>query len=242
MEWLSNFRGILKTIWDWFVVIVPTIDAVCISLIAYYTFRLTILPKKLKFIGFKQNFNRFEGDSLEITLENRSLCPCIIESVDLLLGSFKIKVSDQECTIDGFKTAKITMFLLVKTTRGVQRIKYESMSKWTYKRLLKKQSKYKQTTVCRTYHGEKIIVPTVKYILSYIDQSESIQTVFIEQSGLMSNHLFGYNCLSKEIMTDITTLKKHFDSEFKKYNLRYSITEVNKSFAEDSPGENVKCK
>lgn len=115
----------------------------------------------LKFIGFKQNFNRFEGDSPEITLENRSLCPCIIESVDLLLGSFKIKVSDQECTIDGFKTAKITMppyseiifnerkididpcslgkmFLLVKTTRGVQRIKYETMSKWTYKRLLKK--------------------------------------------------------------------------------------------------------
>lgn len=265
MEWLSNFWEFLKTIWDWFVVIVPTIDAVCISLIAYYTFRLTILPKKLKFIGFKQNFNRFEGNSLEITLENRSLCPCIIESVDLLLGSFKIKASDQECTIDGFKTAKITMppyseiifgeekididpcslgkmFLLVKTTRGVQHIRYETMSKWAYKRLLKKESQHKQTTVCRTYHGEKLIVPHVKYILSYIDQSESIQTVFIEQSGLMSNHLFGYNCLSKEIMTDIATLKEHFDSEFKKYNLRYSITEVNKSFAEDSPCESAECK
>ena len=149
-------------------------------------------------------------------------------------------MGEEKIDIDPCSLGK--MFLLVKTTRGVQYIKYETMSKWTYNRLSKKEMQYKHTTVCRTYHNGKIIDPHVKYALSYMDKSESLQTVFIDQSGIMSENLFGYNYLSKEAMKDISTLKEHFDSEFKKYNLRYSITEVHKSFAKESPFESVECK
>ena len=152
VEILSQFGDILKYIWSWFVGIAPTIDGIFLSFITYYTFRLTVFPKKLKFINFKQSASAFDGDSLEITLENRSLCPAVIESVDLIIGTKKVQFFRGECIVDGFKTAKIEMSrysqivlngvpididicsmgnisLLVKTTRGIQHIKYETISK-----------------------------------------------------------------------------------------------------------------
>ena len=62
-DWLfSAFSAIgnaLQIIWVWIVGILPTIDAICMSFIAYYTFRLTIFPKKIKFINVKQSFSVF---------------------------------------------------------------------------------------------------------------------------------------------------------------------------------------
>lgn len=251
-DWLisvfADIGNIVKDICSWFVGIVPTVDAICMSFVAYYTFRLTIFPKKLKFISIKKGGNSFEGDSIEITLENRSLCPCIIESVDLIVGSHKIKYYDGEYTIDGFKTAKIQMepysriisddgeieidilslkdmSLLVKTTRGIQHIRYARISRFACWRIRQLESKYKLTTVCRNYHNSKLVVPGVKYAISFVDKSDVIQTVFIHSSGMMSQSLFGYNHLPKEIMKSKKTVKKHFEAEFKKSNLRCFITE-----------------
>ena len=91
LEFFSQLGGLLKNIWAWFVGIAPTIDGICLSFITYYTFRLTVFPKKLKFINFRLSGSAFDGDALEITLENRSLCPAVVESVDLIIGSKKIQ-------------------------------------------------------------------------------------------------------------------------------------------------------
>lgn len=244
---VGNF---IKEVWNWISKIIPTVDAIGISLITYYTFRLTVFPKKLRFVNFRENFSSFGGDSLEITLENRSLCPCVIENVDIILDDYKITVFKGECTVEGFKTAKITtdpyteincdngkieidssgiarMSLLIKTTRGFQHIKFERISKFAYWLNKKKEWRYKPTTVYRKLFNGKIVVPGVKYAISYIGANGELQTLFIHKSGMMSDAPFGYNGLTKEIMESETSLKKHFDAEFKKYGLSYSIEVFN---------------
>ena len=226
--------------------IAPTIDGICLSFITYYTFRLTIFPKKLKFINFKLSKSVFDGNSLEITLENRSLCPAVIESVDLIIDTKKIQFFRGECIIDGFKTAKIEMpaysqiiscdgpvdidisamrslSLLVKTTRGVQHIRYKTISKMAYRRIRKLEGKYDCTTVCRNQYAGRIVVPGVQYAISYVDQQGNKQVVLIHKSGTMSSAPFGYNRLPDEIMMNRASIRNHFDAEFKKRNLSYRL-------------------
>ena len=243
---MLEFGDFIEAAWGWVSKIVPTINAIGISLITYYTFRLTVFPKKLRFVDLRENFSSFGGDSLEITLENRSLCPCVIKNVDIILDGYSIAIFRGECTVEGFKTVKIVtepyteidcdngkididgssidrMALLIKTTRGFQHIKYERISKFAYWLNSKKESKYKPTTVYRKMFNGKIVVPDIKYAISFIDGNGELQTIFVHKSGVMSDALFGYNGLTKEIMESEISLKKHFDNEFKTRGLSYSI-------------------
>lgn len=245
-EFLSQAGGMMKNAWVWFCGFIPTIDGICLSFITYYTFRLTVFPKKLKFISFKLSGSAFDGDAMEITLENRSLCPAVVESVDLIVGSKKIQFFRGECIIDGFKTGKIEMprysqiisadgpididicamdkiSLLVKTTRGIQHIPYATISKMAYRRIQKLEEKFDSTTVCCNRYGSKIVVPGVRYAISYVDHQGENQIVFIHKSGAMSAAPFGYNGLNDEIMKNEATIRTHFDAEFKKYNLSYHL-------------------
>ena len=262
LEFFSQLGNLLNNIWTWFVGIAPTIDGICLSFITYYTFRLTVFPKKLKFINFRLSGSAFDGDALEITLENRSLCPAVVESVDLIIGSKKIQFFRGECIIDGFKTGKIEMprysqivstdgpididicamdkiSLLVKTTRGIQHIRYETISKMAYRRIQKLEEKFDSTTVCRNHYGDRIVVPGVRYAISYVDHHGEKQTVFIHKSGTMSAAPFGYNGLPKDIILDEAAIRKHFDAEFEKCNLSYHLAVFHDPFTEEAEGDQL---
>lgn len=255
-EFVSQAGGFLRNAWVWFCGFIPTIDGICVSFITYYTFRLTVFPKKLKFISFKLSGSAFDGDALEITLENRSLCPAVVESVDLIVGSKKIQFFRGECIIDGFKTGKIEMpryskiissdgtldidicamdkiSLLVKTTRGIQHIRYETISKMAYRRIQKLEDKFGSTTVCRNHYGGRIVVPGVRYAISYVDHDGEKQIVFIHKSGAMSAAPFGYNRLSDEIMKSEAAIRCHFDAEFQKCNISYQLQVFHEMFSDE---------
>lgn len=250
----NGIVSVLSDCWSGAMTVLPILGDICLFFITVYTFRLTVFPKKLKFIGFRQSFSAFEGDSFSITLENRSLCPVVVEAVDLVLGSDRIKVfsnsEDGECIIDGFKTATVTMkpyseiisesgaikvdflelkemFLLVRTSRGVQRIVYERTTKFRYRASQKLQSALKRTTVCRNTCNGKIVVPQAKYALSYADRNGELQTLFIHNSGAMSAAPFGYNRLPKELVDDENALREHFEAEFTARNMSYRLQRVN---------------
>lgn len=266
-EWLDGVTKIalqigdfLKNFWGWIASIAPTIDGICLSFITYYTFRLTVFPKKLRFINFKQERSAFDGDFLEITLENRSLCPAVIESVDLISGSKKVQFFSGECIIDGFKIAKIEMprysqiissdgpldidicslgdiSLLVKTTRGIQRIRYARISKLAWRRIRKLEEKYERTTVCRNHYGDRVVGPSIRYGISYVDHQGDNQIVLIHKSGTMSAAPFGYNGLPEEIMKNETTIRSHFDAEFEKYKLSYQLAVFRDPFVTEAVDE-----
>lgn len=236
----------LRIVWNGVVGIAPTVDGICLSFITYYTFRLTVFPKKLKFISFRESCSAFHGYSMEIILENRSLCPVVIEAIDLIANSKRIQFFNGECIVEGFKTAKIEMppytqiisddgvidnigctmgeiSLLVKTTRGVQHIRYKSISRMAHQRACKLEEKYSRTTVCSNHYGDKIVSPGVRYAIAYIDSQGNKRIVLIHKSGVMSAALFGYNGLPKEVMKNETTVRSHFDAEFKKRGISYRL-------------------
>ena len=268
-EWLNqlhNYYLYLKEMWpdlyNRLTNIIPIIDGIGMSFIAYYTFRLTVFPKKLKFIKFKRNYNSFGGDSIEITLENRAICPIVIESIDLIINSHKIQFFEGEYIVDGFKTAKILLepyskilsennsfessshssekiSLWVKTSRGVQHVRYKTSFRFSYWLANKKESKYKPTTVYRNRYNGKIVVPKVKYAIVFKDAEEKIQTVFITETGAMSDALFGYNGLSKDIMKDEDSLRSHFNKEFGKHGMDYYLNVFNDNFINNNSEDKI---
>lgn len=222
---------------------------VCLFFIAAYTFRLTIYPKKLRFINFNWGTSTFDGERFQITLENRSLCPVIVESVELEIDSYRVKVFRGECTVDAFKVAKIVMepyseivtesgvldigssmlgemSLWVKTSRGLQHIKYKRESKLFLWLLKKQYSEYKPSTVCRHRCNGKLVASGVKYSLSFVDGNGDLQTVFIHKSGTMSAELFGGNRLPNWIMQDEKTIREFFDERFTSAGMEYSFRRI----------------
>lgn len=230
--------------------ILPAIGNLCLFFISVYTFRLTIFPKKLRFIKYRPSYSTFEGDSVEITLENRALSPMVVQTVSLVSDGYVIKIfsedDDGTCIIDGFKTGKIRMdpfsfifteegeisfgiekelYLIVKTPRGKQYLNLVGAPKRYFLRLREKLYPPKHTIVKRNYFNDKILKPYVRYAILYADKNGNTQTVFVHKSGYMSDTLFGYNGLTEAIVATKETMYAHFEREFSKYNTSFSIKE-----------------
>ncbi|MBD5133315.1 MAG: hypothetical protein HDT38_02410 [Clostridiales bacterium] len=230
--------------------VLPAIGNLCLFFISVYTFRLTIFPKKLRFIGYKPCLSMFEGDAVEITLENRALSPVVIEAVSVVLNGYNIKIFSEEddgpCIIDGFKTGKIKMipfssiyceegeisfgidkdiYLIVDTPRGKQYLNYAGDPKKYFLRFREKFNPVKHATVKRNYFNGKILKPYVRYAILYADRQKNTHTVFVLPSGVMSEMLFGYNGLTEDIALSKETMCAHFEKEFSKVNLLFAIKE-----------------
>lgn len=231
--------------------VLPAVGNLCLFFISVYTFRLTVFPKKLRFIGYKPCFSMFEGDTVEITLENRALSPVVIEAVSVVLNGYSIKIFSEEdneepCIIDGFKTGKIKMepfsciyteegeisfgidksvYLVVDTPRGKQYLNYAVGPQKHFIKLREKSNPTKRATVKRNYFNDKILKPYVRYAILYADEQKNTHTVFVLQSGVMSEMLFGYNGLSEDIVSSKETMITHFEKEFSKYSIPFSIKE-----------------
>lgn len=231
--------------------VLPTVGNLCLFFISVYTFRLTIFPKKLRFIRYKPCFSMFEGDSVEITLENRALSPAVIEAVSVVLNGYSIKIfsegdHDWPCIIEGFKTGKIKMepfssiytekgeisfsidknvYLVVDTPRGTQYLNFAAGPQQHFLKLREKTNPAEQATVQRKYFSDKILKPYVRYAILYADKQGDTHTVFVLPSGVMSEMLFGYNGLSKEIASSKETMITHFEKEFSKYDIPFDIKE-----------------
>lgn len=240
-------RDIVKTIIH---DVLPTIGNLCLFFISVYTFRLTIFPKKLRFIGYRPHYSTFEGDSVEITLENRALSPAVVQAVSLVSNGYAIKIfsenDDGTCIIDGFKTGKIkmnpfssiltqegeisfgieeSMYLIVETPRGKQYLNFAGAPKKHLWRLREKIHPPKRAMVRRDFFNGIILKPYVRYAILYTGKNGDTQTVFVLNSGLMSKTLFGYNGLTEDIAASKESMYAHFETEFSKHNIPFSIEE-----------------
>mgnify|MGYP005798330783 CR=1 FL=1 len=245
----------LHTIYTWFCTeqnwsmigsIISFLGDVCLFFVAVYTFRLTIFPKKLLLVGLRENSSAFNGNSLEIMLENRSLCPVVINSVNLIYNSKRIHVFDGQCIIEGFKTQIIKMepysyilfndkimnfdflgsekvSLWIKTTRGSQHIKRMRSLKMIARIKNKKYAKFLPTTVCRNNYHDKLVAQGVKYALTFIDNEKNTHTVFIKESGIMSEYLFWGNSIPEKLLKSESELRAFFNEAFGKYSLSYEL-------------------
>ena len=246
IEFILSVWNVIQPFWDLIKSGLALIGDICLFCISIYTFRLTVFPKKLNFISFQHNRTSLNGDSFEIVLENRSLSPVVILSIDLLINSYKIAVFNGNKIIEGFKTEAIQIDpytditdsngkslslikfpfkgnLLVQTSRGIQYIKYKKTFKINYWLNYMRGKRCAATIVHRNKYGDNVVAKGVKYVLTFVDKSDIQHTIFIHKSGMMSGELFGYNAFPKEIMKNETTLYDFLTSEFSKYNLFFQL-------------------
>ena len=235
--------------------VLPTVGDVCLFGISVYTFRLTVFPKKLRFIGRRYLRSTFEGDSIEVLLENRSLSPTVVQSVSLVLDGYMVSLfsegdNDYEPhVIDGFKTGVIRMepysciyaenrafdpyrfknckncYLIVKTPRGLQYLSFAHGPRHPFLGLYHRRHPPQHTTINRDCFNDKIRKPYVRYALLYKDTAQTLHTVFILANGFMSETLFGYNSLSPEVVVNKETLCANLEAEFAKHHLCFGVEE-----------------
>lgn len=230
--------------WEYVKNLIGIIGDLCLFFIAVYTFRLTIFPKKLKLIGLSYQSGIWDGEAIEFILENRSISPVVVRAVDLIVDSKLVQVYRGGCIIDGFKTETIRLepylqiiaedkvidismnpdvTLYVETSRGKYYIKHEREHSFLYRLKKQRLDRFTKTTVVRNYCNGKLIPVSTKYILTYKVKDEGVNTIFIDESGLMSDAIFGFNSLPKEIIERETDLRDVFDVEFEKRKIPYSL-------------------
>lgn len=248
---ISLFNGIINFNWEIVKDVISAIGDTCLFFISIYTFRLTIYPKKLKFIGYSYHSSAFYGNSVEITLENRSLCPIVVRSVDLVVAHNIIKLFRGNQIIDKFRAEIIksdsytkiltltgeeikirgnflrTALLIIETSRGKQFIQYKDNNKFLSYFDNWKLSKYSRASVYSKKAYGKVLSDNVKYVLLFSNSNNDIHNVFILDNGMMSEDVFGYNKLSKEIVCNEKILIGFLDNEFKKHSLSYTLKKFN---------------
>lgn len=248
---IINFIYSINFDWNTLKDIISAIGDICLFFISVYTFRLTIYPKKLKFIGYSYHSSAFYGNSVEITLENRSLCPIVVRSVDLVVAHNIIKIFRGNQIIDKFRAEIIksdsytkiltltgeeikirgnfwrTALLVIETSRGKQFIQYEDNNKFLSYFDNWRLSKYSRASVYTKKAYGKVLSDNVEYVLLFTNSNNDIHNVFILDNGIMSEDVFGYNKLPKEIVCNEKILRDFWDKEFKKHSLSYTLKKFN---------------
>lgn len=224
---------------------------ICIFLITSYTFYLTLWPKPLKLIDFQFHMSSFEGDSLRFSLENRSLSTQVVRSVDMIVDSCVINVFKGYRRIDSFDIALFEMepysylisekgdkikgsdyfgdkfSLRIATSRSrVYIVKLKRaffIQRCLYKKNMKK---YAQGGAVRNTLNDQIIVPGVEYALILTGKNNQKKTVFIHDSGLLSDSTLGFNAIPEELVNDGRQMMVFFEKKCREMDLECKLVKL----------------
>lgn len=224
---------------------------ICILFITVVTFKRTFFLSKLKIVGFAVHNTLFNGNSFTIDLKNRSLSPQVIQKIYLIVENHELKVYDDYCKIDGFITQSIDtdsfdkiissegkevnfnaifeqpIKLRIETWGGkkyyIKSKTINAIQRWYYQR---KKYKYKPFFVNKRTYNNHIVLDDMKYALDFVDHENKLHTIFILETGLMSDISLGFNVIRPEDMKDYETVDAFFYKQFKKLGLKYTLTDL----------------
>ncbi|HIS70669.1 MAG TPA: hypothetical protein IAD02_01625 [Candidatus Enterousia intestinigallinarum] len=206
----------------WFVGIVGAI------LVAYQLW-LQIFARKIKVLSCTPSMDMFHGDGFDIVLLNEGLAPKSITKVQIVSNNkyiSTIKEFAEPLILEPYKAVKISgdRYAEIKNTRnpipadwyfivevdGHKRfIKYKGKIN---KRNIGKLTLMSDTGICR--YGKEFLSKNVCAVLGYrFDDKDEYSHIFILLNGLMSNTFVDFNCVPKEAMQSIATLRKFFEDE-----------------------------
>jgi len=208
---------------------------VCILLITIYTFYLTFLSKKIKVISFGRHLS-WEGDSMNIVLENKSLSPISITRIDAIVekkNKFKFRNFDEPLILPPFSTKVVVMspyshmpdfnfddIVFQIATSSKTRIVHFKKRVFLSRKV--KKDLPNVMIVTRKFN-DKVIMPGTKYILT-LKTNEGTKTICIFGNGVMTDNIFGYNGIPEEIVEDEQKLRLLLDSMIEPYGARYILT------------------
>lgn len=216
---------------------------ICILLITIYTFYITFISQKVKFISLADSSSHSNGNSFSVVLENKSLSPQVINDIYMIVDNkYKIQV----------KKFEIPLILEPYTAKGISSNNYSytapslppktrknvileviTTRKKLYLSMHKKRPKvakemknilYNVTKITNTYN-EKIVPKNAKYILS-VSKEEWENTVFIFKTGLMTGEILGYNGIPENTLKSQKDLTLFLDNWLKPNGLNYYLNQL----------------
>lgn len=215
---------------------------VCILSITVYTFYITFISKKIKILNISQSQSLSDGNSLSVVIENKSLSPLVIEEVCLIIDNkYKVRIEQfssplilepfsakliESCKYS-FLTPDIKIpigknsALEVKTSRKTL---YVQMRKKTPISDAIKSIVPNVSTVTIKYNG-KIVPKKAKYVL-VLSKYEQQDTIFIFESGAMTEGILGCHQIPAEVTKSQETLENYFDAWLKPKEIKYLVDQV----------------
>ncbi len=212
---------------------------ICILAITVYTFYITFISKKLKLLSFQQTVSN-SGDSYSLVLENKSFAPVSIREISVIFdGNYKMRFNEyaQPIILGAFSAVSLSMepfsflaphipieaqfnpIVCVDTSRKQL---YLSLHKKARQPSAKIKSLPPNVSVMRCLYNDRIVMPGNRYVLHLFTSNETM-AVFIDKHGIMSENVFGYNVLPREVMENENALIEVLDSLIKPHGIRYVL-------------------
>ncbi|AYK06545.1 hypothetical protein [Brevibacillus laterosporus] len=227
---------------------------ICILLITIYTFYLTFISKKIKFMSISESLSITDGDNFSVVLENKSLSPLVIEEIYLIIDNkYKVQVKKFESPLilEAYTAQKVTSHRYSYTAPSLPSLignntvlEVKTSRKKLYLRLHKKVPKvtremrnipYNVEKITNTYN-EKIVPKNAKFVL-VASKGDWQKTVFIFKTGVMTGEILGYNGMPEEAVKDQGNLLRFLDSWLKPNGVKYYVNQLTNSFIEKPTGD-----
>lgn len=216
---------------------------ICILLITIYTFYITFISQKIKFISLSKSSSNSKGDSFVVILENKSLSPQVIKDIYMIVDNkYKILVKKFEVplVLEPYTAKEIssekysyTIPSLPITTGENVILEVSTTRKKLYLYMHKKTPKvtkemknisYNVTKITNTYN-EKIVPQNAKYALT-VSKEEWQSTIFIFKTGVMTGEILGYNGIPEDALKSNEDLIQYLDNWLKPNGLNYSLNQL----------------
>ena len=214
----------------------------CIFAITVYTFYLKFWCKKIKFLQYAPSFNLFKGDSLTVTIENCSLSPICFTEVNIIYGNkYKLCISgnDESKIIEPYKIYVIKVkpfsyldginlftlnsmqdiYLEISTTRGIV------YSKFWKKTKIEKNKNLQEIMIYRKIFNKHLVFPDTRYAILFLENNEA-QTVFVNDKGIMSESIGGFNGVPPECLEDAKQIAALFSEFFTSLRIPFRVERI----------------
>ena len=254
---LTDIQGFVNLIAESKILtIIELLGNLCVILITVYTFSLGFFSSRVTLVSLLHSHGN-RGDSLSITLKNRTMKTFFIKSVELIIDnkySVQIKSSDSEPTVleslgavvikmekysglaDGFKIP------LLRENRMYARLELEEryLNARQPIHLRKRHNKqFQPITVFRSTYCDMLIQDGDIYALHYFSKpaEEDEHIIIIHKSGIMSdsmpqyckasNTLEAFNAIPKEIACSYDRTKELFQEICEPFGTKFQLIKLN---------------
>lgn len=236
--------GVLSAIREW----VTFAANLCILIITIYTFYITFISCKIKFLNLSVKDSDSKGRCLSVIIENKSLSPLVIEAISLIINNkhkielkkFNTPLILQPFTAKKIKSKKYSYIypkinlskfdykkttIEIKTSRKVINIKpfIKSPTKSSTKSSKAKESNI--LLITNKYKGN--IVPELAIYALTISKYNLSETLFIFESGKITKTVLNCSAIPAETIKNEKSLREFLDCWLTPYNIKYSIARVN---------------
>lgn len=223
---------------------------ICILLITVYTFYITFISQKIKFIYLSNFSSDSDGNNFAVILENKSLSPQVIKDICMIIDNkykIQLKKFDVPLVLEPYTVKKISSekysytipSLPLKTGENVI-LEVSTTRKKLYLHMHKKAPKvakemknipYNVTKITNTYN-EKIVPKNAKYVLT-VSKEGWQSTVFIFKTGVMTGEILGYRYIPENVLKSQQDFIQYLDKWLKPNGLNYYLNQLTGLFVEE---------